>query len=114
MPSTILDYEKTWQEMQQYFQRAVACDPWFSAPVLVIDWAITHGLNQKTFAWKSHDRLVISNRSMRATRAKKLVVIPKRDSIELSYSRDGKCVRKVETDLARLTDELDQFDFSRE
>jgi hypothetical protein len=103
------EYQQSWLECQRFFERVLPHDPLFVVPLRVIDWAVAHGLNGWTLAWRSHDWLVMSNRRWQAKRADRLVVIPKPDLIELHLYRDGDLVRRVDTDQTQLDEELDRL-----
>jgi hypothetical protein len=101
-------HRDSWLHCRRSFEQWHNHSLLFAVPLRVIAWALSRGVNERLCAWLSHDHLVISNRHWNAESSDKLVVIPTPDLIELRLYRDGALVRKVDTDLTRLDEELDR------
>ena len=70
---------KTWMDCRRLFEQRLVHAPLSAIPLRVIDWAAARGLDDRSYAWLSHDCLVISNGGWQSDRADRLVVIPKPD-----------------------------------
>jgi len=97
---------ESWLRCRRSLASRVAQDPLFAIPVQAIDWAVAHGISERTHARLSLDRLVISDAELRAEGGSMLVLIPKPDTVELRLYRDSGLVEKVESDRSHLCEQL--------
>ena len=102
-------YRESWTECRRLLEQRLAHSPLFAIPLWVIDWAFARGISERTYAWFSHEWLVISNRRWHAGRADRLVVIPKPDSVELRLYHDAALTQRTDTDQAALVELLDRL-----
>ncbi len=109
MDSDNLAYRESWTQCRRLLEQRLAHSPLFAIPLRVIDWAVARGVSERSYAWFSHDWLVISNRRWQAERADRLVVIPKPDSVELRLYRDAALAQRIDIDQADLVEELDRL-----
>jgi hypothetical protein len=102
-------YRESWTQCRRLLEQRLAHSPLFAIPLRVIDWAVARGISERSYAWLSHEWLVISNRGWQAERADRLVVIPKPDSVELRLYHDAALTQRADTDQAGLVEELDRL-----
>jgi hypothetical protein len=102
-------YRKSWTQSRRILEQRLAHSAMFAIPIQVIDWAIARGVNEKAYAWLSHDWLVISNRHWNAERADRLVVIPMPDSVELRLYHDGTLTQRIDIHQVDLDEEIDRL-----
>ena len=107
-PSLSLQRE-SWLRCRHSLASRVAQDLLFAIPVQAIDWAVAHGIAERTHARLSLDRLVNSDTEPRAEGGSMLVLIPKPDSVELRLYRDAGLVEKVEIDRSDLYEQLERL-----
>lgn len=100
---------ESWLRCRRSLVSRAAQDPLFTVAVNAIDWAIAHGIAERTHASLSLDRLVISDMEPQGKSGSMLVMIPKPDSVELRLYRDASLAERVEIDASHLCEQLDRF-----
>jgi hypothetical protein len=100
---------ESWLRCRRSLASRLAQEPLFAAPIKAIDWAVAQGIADRTHARLSLDRLVISDTEPRTEGGSMLVLIPKRESVELRLYRDAGLAESVETDSAHLCDQLERL-----
>jgi hypothetical protein len=101
--------EDTWTACRRTLEPRLAHSSLIAVPLKVIEWAIARGVTERLFAWLSHDQLIVSNRPWDARRARKLVVIPQPNTVELRFYLDSILTERLEVEPADMVNALDQW-----
>jgi hypothetical protein len=102
-------HQESWSRCRRAFEGRLSDTSLFAVPLQVIDWAVSHGIDKRLCAWRSHDHLVISNRPWQAVRASKLIVIPKPKSVELRLYHDAGLAQSSDVARSGLDQELSRL-----
>lgn len=103
------DATKSWLLCRKTFANRTIHYPEVELVIPLIDWIIDRGLAASIYASTSLDNLVVSNAPNWRDRSRHLLVMPKKDSIEMRYSREGALVERIEVNPDRLQEEFNHL-----